>query len=59
MEKDFAYKLYQLGNTMSLNKKDINLILNENNKLQEQTYFSAGPNWYPGGRYGTISIKEF
>ena len=50
-------EIYKLGNKLGLNKIDIDIVLvNSNN---EQTSFSIGPGWYPGGRYGAISIKEF
>lgn len=51
-------KIYQLGDTLELNKYEINAMLKD--KMPEkQVSFSLGPPSYGGGWYGTISIKEF
>lgn len=59
MEKDTKCKIYELGSKLGLNKNEINIIMNEQNIFSEKSSFSNGPNWYSGGRYGTISINEF
>ena len=50
-------EIYELGNKIGLSKKDINIILLNSNT--EQASYSIGPGWYPGLRYGALSIKEF
>lgn len=59
MKKDTKFKIYKLGNKLGLSKDELNIIMNEQNIFSEKSSFSNGPNWYPGGRYGTISINEF
>lgn len=57
MKNHTKTEIYGLGNKLGLNNTDIeNILVNSN---PEQVSFSAGPCWYPGGRYGTISIKDF
>ena len=51
-------KFYTSAKALGLNKKEIYAILNDTSAIVEQTSFSSGPH-YPGGRYGTISIKDF
>ena len=51
-------RIYALGRRVGLNKKDIDNITNSNKKL-EQVNFSYGPYEYHGGRYGTVSVKDF
>ncbi len=56
MKNNTKNKIYWLGDKLGLSNMDIdNIIINSNPK---QVYFSTGPNWYPGGRYGTFSIKD-
>lgn len=50
-------EIYELGNKIGLSKKDINIVLLNSNT--EQASYSIGPGWYPGLRYGALSIKEF
>lgn len=57
MNYNIKNKIIQLGITVGLKKSDINLILNTS--VTDQTSFSLGPPWYPGSRYGAVSIKEF
>jgi len=59
MKNKTTSKIYLLGEKIGLTKEDINTALLNLNKKPEQIYFSNGPPWYPGGRYGTISINEF
>ena len=57
MKNTITPEIYKLGKKLGLNKMDINIVLvNTNNK---QTSLSLGPPWYPGNRYGVISIKKF
>ncbi len=57
MNNTFKLKIHQLGKMVGLNKNDITQVLSDT--VYEQISLSSGPSWYPGGRYGTISIKEF
>ena len=53
--------IYNLGNKLRLNNKEIRRLLNNNNKAKQQSVLTIGP-WppsYPGTHYGTISIKDF
>ena len=50
-------KIYEIGKTLGLKKNDINFIFNPS--VSKQASLSLGPIWYPGSRYGAISIKEF
>ena len=53
--------IYNLGNQLGLNNKEIRRILNYNYKAKQQTVITIGP-WppsYPGTHYGTISFKDF
>ena len=59
MKQDIISKIYKHGNKLGLNKKEINIIINKQEFAQEQTLFSSGPPFYPGNRYGTISIHDF
>ena len=59
MKKDIKYKIYELGNKLGLNKDDLDFVLKDFNAVSGQVSLSIGPPWYPGGRYGTISIKDF
>ena len=52
-------KFYKSAKALGLNKKEIYAILNDTSAIVEQTSFSSGPFQYPGGRYGTVSIKVF
>ncbi|UCF49094.1 MAG: hypothetical protein JSU91_04910 [Thermoplasmatales archaeon] len=49
-------KIYRFGDKLGLSSIDIDNIIIKSSP--EQIYFSTGPNWYPGGRYGTFSIKD-
>jgi len=51
-------KFYKSAKALGLNKEEIYAILNDTSAIVEQTSFSSGP-LYPGGRYGTVSIKVF
>lgn len=51
--------LYYIGKKLRLKKKDIDLVLNDTYRAEEQPSFSAGPPWYLGTHYGTVSINEF
>jgi len=57
MNNNFKHEIKQLGKMLGLDKNDINLVLNST--TNEPTSFSIGPSWYPGLRYGVISIKDF
>ena len=57
MNKIFAQKINKLGKMIGLNENDITSMIKES--INEKYYFSTGPSWYPGGRYGTISVKDF
>jgi hypothetical protein len=59
VERISKENLYKIGNKLGLLKKDVKDILNSNGNGRERAYFSMGPSWYPGTKYGTISIKEF
>ena len=59
MKQDIIFKIYKLGNKLGLNKNEINIMVDKQDFIQEQTSFSFGPSWYPGNRYGTISIHDF
>ena len=48
--------LFRIGRMLDIRKEDI---LNFNNNRKEQPSFSIGPAWYPGAKYGTISINDF
>ena len=52
-------EVYKLGNKLGLNKNDVDFALENPHAEIEKTYSSTGPTWYPGGRYGSISITEF
>ena len=52
-------KLYKLAMELKLNKKHIEEIFNHINYQNEKLSITSGPPWYPGSKYGTISIKEF
>ena len=56
MEKE---NLYKLGEKLGLSKKDFDDILKNSNNRKEQLSFQIGPPWYPGTKYGTISINDF
>ena len=51
--------IFKLGEKLGLKNDEINLLLEENNKKNEQSLTSMGPFDYPGTHYGTISIKDF
>lgn len=51
-------KLYKLGEKLGLAKKDFDDILKYTVSRKEQPSFSIGPPWYPGTKYGTISIND-
>jgi len=51
--------LYKLGEKLGLAKKDFDDILKNTDSRKEQSSFSVGPPWYPGTKYGTISINDF
>ena len=51
--------LYYIGKKLGMKKKDIDLVINDTNNIEEQSSSSAGPPWYPGTHYGTVSIDEF
>jgi hypothetical protein len=57
MKNSIKQEIHKLGKMIGLNENDIALMLNDS--INEQYYFSTGPPWYPGGRYGTISINDF
>lgn len=59
MEQYIISKIHKLGSKLGLNKNEIDTMINKQEFIQEQTSFSFGPPFYPGNRYGTISIKEF
>ncbi len=56
--KKINAKLYEHGQMMGLNKKDINNILDNIIPKNEQLSFVAGPTPYLSSFYGTISIKD-
>lgn len=57
MQDKLEYNIYCLGKKIGLDKKEIHTILNDN-AVVEPTYFSSGPPFYPGNRYGAISISD-
>jgi len=59
MKKDIIYQIFNLGSQLGLNKNEIKNIIHKQESIKDQISFSSGPPFYPGGRYGTISIKEF
>ena len=52
-------KIYEIGRTIGLNKKEISSILNDTPIRNEQFYFNGGPIDYLSSLYGTISTKDF
>ena len=50
--------LYQMGRKIGLKSTDIDHILKVDSNTDKPS-FSAGPNSYSGGWYGTISIRDF
>ena len=48
--------LLRIARILGIGNKDI---LNSFNSRTEQPSFSVGPSWYPGAKYGTISINDF
>ena len=52
-------KLYKLIYKVGLNKKDFDNILKNSNNSNEHLSYSIGPPWYPGTKYGTISVNDF
>ena len=58
MNKDLKNKIYGIGSKIGLNTKDLNLIINDMDSTSKVSY-SSGPPGYPGGRYGTVSTKDF
>lgn len=50
-------KIYDIGQKIGLNKRDIDNILNQ--PKNEQTSLEAGGPIYPCTEYGTISIRDF
>ena len=50
---------YQVGNKLGLSQIEIKNILNGGAKKTNQAKLETGPPWYPGGFYGSISIKDF
>ena len=60
MNNNKIIRIYELGNMIELNIKDINSVLNDRLLIDEQLSLTAGPPPYNGGGfYGTISIKDF
>ena len=59
MKSKKVYNIYILGKELGLNKQDIDNIISNPDKNLENVNFSNGPPWYPGGKYGVISINEF
>jgi hypothetical protein len=57
-KKNRKSEIYKLGYTLCLQKKEVDLIINDNSR-NKQISFTAGPNWYPGAHYGSISIYDF
>ena len=49
-------KLLRISRMLDLRNEDVLSILNNR---KEQISFSIGPIWYPGTKYGTISIDDF
>ena len=49
--------LYKLCKKLNIIKY-MNTLKNSNN-IKENSSFSIGPPWYPGSKYGTISVKDF
>ena len=44
---------------LGLSKQEIDLIMQNETKSNEQQFTSMGPDEYCGGYYGTISLKDF
>jgi len=57
MDNNLKFEIYQIGKSLGLEENQINLIMES--KTPEKIILSFGPSWYPGGRYGTISIYDF
>lgn len=55
MQKEY----YKLGNKLGLTPEEIDDIIQNLPIQKEPASFDIGPPGYGGGRYGTISIKEF
>ena len=52
--------LYGLGIKLGLTKNDIDQIIQVAPRTSDPPSLSLGPPFYPGGgRYGTVSIKDF
>jgi hypothetical protein len=52
--------LYMLGIELGLTKNDIDQIIQDIPRTNDCPSLSLGPPFYPGGgRYGTVSIKDF
>jgi hypothetical protein len=59
-EKMKNYKdFYKLINQVGLNKKDFDDFLKNPNKNNKHLSYSVGPPFYPGTKYGTISVNDF
>ncbi len=52
-------EFYKFAKVLGLSKKEIDVVLNSMSTRNEQPSFSLGPPFYPGGRYGTVSINDF
>lgn len=52
-------ELYKLINQVGLNKKDFDDFLKNLNKSNKHLSYSVGPPFYPGTKYGTISVIDF
>jgi len=58
-DKKVNIKLYDIGEKIGLNKKEMNNLLNDHPQRIEQSSLLLGPKPYWATFYGTISIKDF
>ncbi len=58
IKKTRLLKIYEFADKLGIQKNEVDLIIDKNFE-NEKIFLSIGPPWYPGGHYGTISIKDF
>jgi len=51
-------ELVEIAHMLDLDEEDIEMILSEDAN-QEEVTITSPVDTYPGGRYGTVSIKDF
>lgn len=52
-------EIYELGQTIGIDKREIDSILTSNPQTLEQPNFSTGPKMYESALYGSISPLDF